>query len=68
MKNRDNEINNPATASVLERLAQSILVAHAWVAGPALSERERILPGTGQGRKHRTHGRRHNRLATADKR
>ena len=42
MKNRNNEINNSATASVLERLAQSILVAHAWVAGPALSEQERI--------------------------
>ena len=42
MKNRNNEINNSATASVLERLAQSILVAHAWVAGPAMSERERI--------------------------
>ena len=42
MKNHDSIANTSATASVLERIAQSILVAHAWVTGPALSERERI--------------------------
>lgn len=30
------------TSSVLERVAQSIIVAYAWVSGPAMTEQERI--------------------------
>ena len=41
MNTQDNATNT-TTASVLERIAQSILVAHAWVSGPAMSERERV--------------------------
>lgn len=41
MKDHDSNTNTTITPSVLERIAQSILVAHAWVAGPAMSERER---------------------------
>ena len=41
MNTQDNATNT-TTASVLERIAQSILVAHAWVAGPAMSELERV--------------------------
>ena len=42
MKNQTNATNNPIAAGPLERIAQSILIAHAWVAGPATTERERI--------------------------
>ena len=40
--NIQDNATNTTTASVLERIAQSILVAHAWVSGPAMSERERV--------------------------
>ncbi len=42
MNNENSAANTAATDNILERIAQSILVAHAWVAGPALSERERV--------------------------
>ena len=42
MNNPSNEVNSLPTANVLERIAQGILVAQAWVAGPAMSDRERI--------------------------
>lgn len=41
MEDRDNIPKEAITPSVLERIAQSILVAHSWVSGPAMSERER---------------------------
>jgi hypothetical protein len=42
LKNQTKATDNFAAANPLERIAQGILVAHAWVAGPAMSERERI--------------------------
>ena len=42
MKNQDSFTHTAVTANALERIAQGILVAHAWVAGPAMSDRERI--------------------------
>ncbi len=42
MKNQDNINNTATTTSALERIAQGIVIAHAWVAGPAMTERERI--------------------------
>lgn len=42
MENHDKLSMAATTASLLERFAQSILIAHAWVAGPAMSERERV--------------------------
>ena len=42
MKNHDDINSTATTASALERIAHGILIAHAWVAGPAMSERERI--------------------------
>ncbi|MDE2780076.1 MAG: hypothetical protein OXN21_03655 [Chloroflexota bacterium] len=30
------------TTTILERIAQQILVAYAWVSGPAMSEQDRI--------------------------
>jgi len=42
MKNQDSITHTAVPAGALERIAQGILVAHAWVAGPAMSDRERI--------------------------
>ena len=42
MKNQDSTTGIATIPPVLERIAQSILVAHAWVAGPAMTEQERI--------------------------
>lgn len=33
---------NPETAPFLERLAKEIIVAYAWLSGPALSEQQRV--------------------------
>ncbi|MDE2938725.1 MAG: hypothetical protein OXR67_07365 [Chloroflexota bacterium] len=41
MDKQENTTNNAASGSWLEHIAQGILVAHAWVAGPAMTERER---------------------------
>ena len=42
MKN-EISINHTASAtSVLERIAQGILIAHAWMSSPAMTDRERI--------------------------
>ncbi len=30
------------SASIMERIAQSLMVAYAWVSGPAMTEQERI--------------------------
>lgn len=40
----EQEISNTNTESgnLLERAAQSILIAYAWVAGPAMTDQERI--------------------------
>ena len=42
MKNQDSAANTAATATILERIAQGIIIAHAWVAGPAMTEKQRI--------------------------
>ena len=42
MKNQDSTNSIATTPAVLERIAQSILVAHAWLTGPAMTEQERI--------------------------
>lgn len=42
MKNRDELASTPVNGGALERIAQSILLAHAWVSGPAMTEKERI--------------------------
>jgi hypothetical protein len=42
MKDQDRNTHTAVTANALERIAQGILVAQAWVAGPAMSDRERI--------------------------
>ncbi len=41
MEKQENTSNTAEPASWLEHIAQGILIAHAWVAGPAMSERER---------------------------
>lgn len=40
----EQEINTTenADASILERIAQSILIGYAWVSGPAMSEQQRL--------------------------
>lgn len=42
MEEQTNTTSVIETPSVLERVAQSIIVAYAWVSGPAMSEQERI--------------------------
>ena len=42
MEEKTNTTSVLEESSVLERIAQSIIVAYAWVAGPAMSEQERI--------------------------
>ena len=41
MKKQDYPANPSTPANALERIAQGIIIAHAWVAGPAMSEQER---------------------------
>ncbi len=36
------KIINPETAAFLERVAKEIIVAYAWLSGPALSEQQRV--------------------------
>ena len=40
------ELNNESTplesTSILERLAQTIIIGYAWVAGPGMTERQRV--------------------------
>ena len=42
MEEQTNTTSVLETSSVLERVAQSIIVAYAWVSGPAMTEQERI--------------------------
>ena len=42
MNNQTSDTGNAATTGVLERIAQGILVAHAWVTGPAMTEQQRM--------------------------
>ena len=42
MRNQDELTNTSNAGSPLERIAQTILLAHAWVSGPAMTEKERV--------------------------
>ncbi len=42
MKNQETIAKETVAGSALERIAQSIAIAYAWVSGPALSEQQRI--------------------------
>ena len=42
MEEKTNTTSVLEESSVLERIAQSIIVAYAWVSGPAMSEQERV--------------------------
>lgn len=42
MEEQTNTTSVLETSSVLERVAQSIIVAYAWVSGPGMTEQERI--------------------------
>ena len=38
----ENNTNETVEASILERIAQSILIGYAWVSGPAMSDQQRM--------------------------
>ena len=42
MKNQNNATDNSTATGVLLRIAQRILIAHAWVAGPGMTEQQRV--------------------------
>lgn len=42
MKEQNNKISDTASSTILERIAQSILIGYAWVSGPAMSEQQRV--------------------------
>ena len=42
MTELENTNLSPESTSALERVAQGIIIAYAWVAGPAMTEKERV--------------------------
>ena len=42
MTEQQNDTVETGSATVLERIAQSILIGYAWVAGPAMTEQQRV--------------------------
>ena len=42
MLEQENNTNETVEASILERIAQSILIGYAWVSGPAMSDQQRM--------------------------
>ena len=42
MKEENNTNLTQESTNIMERIAQSIIIAYAWVSGPAMTEQERI--------------------------
>ena len=39
---QNDKVSETAATTMLERIAQSILIGYAWVAGPAMTEQQRM--------------------------
>ena len=48
IEQQSNTLETEST-TILERIAQSILIGYAWVSGPAMTEQQRVGKGVGQG-------------------
>ena len=42
MIEREDNTSETGSTTILERIAQSILIGYAWVSGPAMSEQQRL--------------------------